>query len=202
MSASEKPPVPAAVYLVADNLDAVLAAGEDLLALTHKSGAESDPVRAAAADRKFADQIRTLEMTVAARALQARARAAEVRAADSRYKSLINLFIGGTAALQDAVDDLGDSTAADFHAGSDVVTYLRSRAVIAPDAPGLRHFGELVVPETFLVAERIELGLLMNLCATFLDRLEDHYELYADQDAVLPLPMSESGSGTATSREA
>ncbi len=36
MSASKKPPVPASVYLVADNLDAVLAAGEDLLALTHR----------------------------------------------------------------------------------------------------------------------------------------------------------------------
>lgn len=202
MSASKNPPVPAAVYLLADNLDAVLAAGEDLLALTHQSGAECDPLRAAAADRNFADQIRTLEMAVAARALQARARAADVRAADIRYKSLINLFIGGTAALQDAVDDLGDSTATDFHAGSDVVTYLRARAVIAPDAPGLRHFGELAVPETFLVAERIELGLLMNLCATFLDRLEDHYELYEDEEAIVPPPAAESEPAPAAAREA
>ncbi len=141
-------------------------------------------------------------MTVAARALQARARAAEVRAADSRYKSLISLFIGGTAALQDAVDDLGDSTAADFHAGSDVVTYLRARAVIAADAPGLRHFGELVVPETFLVAERIELGLLMNLCATFLDRLEDHYELYEDEEGVVPPPIADADSSATVAREA
>ncbi|MEQ1615557.1 MAG: hypothetical protein ABL904_22615 [Hyphomicrobiaceae bacterium] len=192
MSQSNKQTVPAAVYLVADNLDAVLAAGEDLLALTHEVVADGDPQRAAAADRAFADQIRTLEMAIAARALQARARAADVRAADSRYKSLIDLFIGGTAALQDAVDDLGDSTAADFHAGNDVVTYLRARNVIAGDAPGLRQFGGLAVVETFRVAERIELGLLMDLCATFLDRLEDHYELYSEDDVVVPATTVDS----------
>jgi hypothetical protein len=38
----------------------------------------------------------------------------------------------------------------------------------------------LVITETFLIAERIQLGALMDLCATFLDRLEDHYELYED----------------------
>jgi hypothetical protein len=124
--------------------------------------------------------VRTLEMTIAARCLQARARAAEVRAADPRYRALIDLFIGGTAALQDAVADLGDSTGADFHAGCDAVTYLRGRGVIAADAPGSQRFADLSITEDFLVAERIRLGDLMDMCATFLDRLEDHYELYAD----------------------
>ena len=197
----EMRPVPAAVYLVADHLDAVLAAGEDLLALTHESGSEGDPAGAAATDRCFADQARTLEMTIAARALQARARAAEVRAADPRYKPLIDLFIAGTAALQDAVAELGDSTAADFHAGSDVVAYLRSRGVIAADAPGLSHFGTLRMPESFLVAERIEVGLLMDLCATFLDRLEDHYELYEVDAATLPPPAG-TAADPATARGA
>ncbi len=195
-------PVPAAVYLVADNLDAVLAAGEDLLAMTHESGAADDPVGAAATDRRFADQLRTLEMTIAARALQARARAADLRAADPRYKPLIDLFIAGTAALQDAVAELGDSTVADFHAGNDVVAYLRSRGVIAADAPGLSHFGTLRMPETFLVAERIELGLLMDLCATFLDRLEDHYELYEEVDAVTVRPSAGTTADSAAAREA
>lgn len=178
MSDKTATPVPAAVYLVADNLDAVLACGEDLQALKHEI--ESDPLRAAAAERRFADEVRTLEMAIAARALQARARAAELRALDLRYKSLIDLFIGGTAPLQDAVAELGNSTASDFHAGSDVVAYFRARGLIAPDAPGLQRFGTLKIGETFLVAERIELGPLMDLCATFLDRLEDHYELYDD----------------------
>lgn len=178
MSTSKKPPVPAAVYLVADNLDAVLAAGEDLLAMSHESAGAGDPEAAAAADRAFADRVRTLEVTIAARTLQARARAAEVRAADHRYKALVDLFIAGTVPLQEAVADLGDSTASDFHTGGDIVTYLRSRRLIAADAPSLRHYGPLSVPEAFLVAERIELGPLLDLCATFLDRLEDHYELY------------------------
>lgn len=199
MSEQNKPQVPAAVYLVADNLDAVLAAGEDLLALSHQSDIGSDPLAAVVADRRFADRVRTLEVTIAARALQARARAAEVRAADVRYRPLIDLFIGGTAALQDAVDDLGDSTSSDFHAGNDIVIYLRARGVIGPDAPGLRHYGELAITETFLVAERIELGLLMDLCATFLDRLEDHYELYEETDVA---PVEPAGGKAAVAQEA
>jgi hypothetical protein len=185
MSTEHKRPVPAAVYLVADNLDAVLAAGEDLLALgdtTPADDSRSSVLTMAAAGRRFADRVRTLEMTVAARTLQARARAAEVRAADGRYRALIELFIAGTVPLQEAVADLGDSTAADFHTGGDAISYLRSRNVIAADAPGLRLTGGLAISETFLVAERIQLGALMDLCATFLDRLEDHYELYDDGD--------------------
>ena len=179
MTDKPTPPVPAAVYLVADNLDAVLAAGEDLLKLELDCVAIGDLRNSLAmTTRSFAEKIRTLEMTIAARALQARARSIEVRAADQRYRSLIGLFVGGTAALEDAVADLGDSTTADFHAGSDPVSYLRARSVIPADAPGLRTFGTVQVRETFLVAERIQLGDLMTLCATFLDRLEDHYELY------------------------
>ena len=179
MSEKITPPVPAAVYLVADNLDAVLAAGEDLLKLELDCASANDlSASAATMTRVFAERVRTLEMTIAARALQARARAIEVRAADQRYRSLIGLFVGGTAALEDAVADLGDSTSADFHAGSEPVAYLRARGAIPADAPGLRSFGVLQITETFLVAERIRLGDLMTLCATFLDRLEDHYELY------------------------
>jgi hypothetical protein len=181
MSDKMQMPVPAAVYLVADNLDAVLAAGEDLLQLELDcvpAGDISNPK--AMTTRAFAEKVRTLEMTIAARALQARARAVEVRAADQRYRSLIGLFVGGTAALEDAVADLGDSTSSDFHAGSEPVEYLRARGVIPLDAPGLRPFGTVKIGETFLVAERIQLGDLMTLCATFLDRLEDHYELYED----------------------
>ena len=63
------------------------------------------------------------------------------------------------------------------------MSYLRARGVIAADAPDMHRFGNLVLSETFLVAERIQLGVLMDLCATFLDRLEDHYELYADDAA-------------------
>ncbi len=179
MSEKTKPPVPAAVYLVADNLDAVLAAGEDLLRLQLDCAAATvDRSAASTTPRMFVEQVRILEMMVAARVLQARARAIEVRAADQRYRSLIGLFVGGTAALEDAVAELGDSTVADFNGGLDPVSYLRARGVVAADAAGLRDFGAVKITETFRVAERIELGPLMDLCATFLDRLEDHYELY------------------------
>jgi hypothetical protein len=176
MTQNPAPPVPAAVYLIADNLDAVLAAGEDLLKLQLDCGVASSEVPSGV--RTFTEQARTFEMIVAARTLQARARAQELRISDHRYRALSDLFIAGTAALQDAVADLGNSTSSDFHSGSDPISYLRARTVIPADAAGLSHFGLVTLTEAFRVAERIELGPLMDLCATFLDRLEDHYELY------------------------
>lgn len=182
MSKPETKPIPAVVFLIADNLDAVLAAGEDLLALTHDCEAAADPRINAAAVRAFADGVRTLEMAVAARALQARVRAAELRLVDPRYRALIDLYIAGTAPLADAVAEIGDTTASDFHTGTDLVTFMRNRRIIAADAPGIGRYGQVRVCEGFLVAERVELGPLMDLCATFLDRLEAHYELYDDAD--------------------
>ena len=126
----------------------------------------------------FASELRVLETALAARCLQARARAHDLRMVDHRYKALIDLFIAGTRALVDAIADLGDSTASDFHSGFCAVTYLRSRHVIGGDVASIPTEGELRVSETFLLAERVQLGSLLDLCATFLDRLEDHYEIY------------------------
>lgn len=163
-------PVPASVYLVADNLDAVLAAAEDLLRLEH--------VPDTANDRDFVDRVRTLEMAMAVRTLQARARAIDVGNVDSRCLPLVRLFVSGTIALQDAIADLSDSTATDFHSGGDAVAYLRTRCAIAADAAGLDRFSRLAITEDFMIAQRIQLGALMDLCATFLDMLEVHYDLY------------------------
>jgi hypothetical protein len=181
-------PVPAAVYLIADNLDAVLAAGEDLLRLSHDYEAAHHasvvvPTLTAGAERSFIESVRALEMAICARVLQVRDRSRELAKEDPRFKPMASLFSGGTAPLWDAVADLGDSTNAHFQTGDDVVTYLRSRGMVAADAGTVSRFGSLAPTESFLIAERIELGGLMDLCATYLDRLEDFYDLFAE-DAV------------------
>lgn len=185
--------IPASVYLLADNLDAILAAGEDLLRLDHDCVAS---VATNVGDGAFIDRIRVLEMTVAARTLQARARAIEVGRADVRCQPLVVLFVGGTVPLQEAVADLGDSTAADFQSGGDAVTYLRSRGVIAADAASVDRHCRLAIPEEFLIAERIHLGLLMDLCATFLDKLEVHYDLFEAPEDVTVIAEVQPMSGT------
>ena len=181
-------PVPASVYLIADNLDAVLAAGEDLLRQTHDYEAAHQasavaPTLTAGSERGFVEFVRSLEMAICVRVLQIRDRSRDLAKEDPRFKPMASLFSSGTAALWDAVADLGDSTNADFQTGDDVVTYLRSRAMLAADAGTVSRFGRLSPAETFLVAERIELGALMDLCATYLDRLEDFYDLFAEDEA-------------------
>jgi hypothetical protein len=181
-------PVPASVYLIADNLDAVLAAGEDLLRQAHDYESVHlantyAPTLAAGSERGFVETVRGLEMAICARVLQVRDRSRDLAKEDPRFKPMASLFSSGTAALWDAVADLGDSTNADFQTGDDVVTYLRSRAMVAADAGTVSRFGRLSPTEAFLVAERIELGVLMDLCATYLDRLEDFYDLFAEDEA-------------------
>jgi hypothetical protein len=200
-------PVPASVYLIADNLDAVLASGEDLLRQAHDYesvhlASTYAPTLTAGSERSFVEDVRGLEMSICARVLQIRDRSRELAKEDPRFKPMASLFSSGTAALWDAVADLGDSTNADFQTGDDIVTYLRSRAMVAADAGTVSRFGRLIPTETFLVAERIELGILMDLCATYLDRLEDFYDLFADEDAKAATVRDEIVVGLAAARSA
>jgi hypothetical protein len=114
------------------------------------------------------------------RGLMARRRADELRQQDKRVDMIAGLFIGGTAALADAAEELGDWTNTDFNTGSEAVTYLRSRGVIPADSIGVVTPDQLVVRPDFLIARRIELSALLDLAATFLDALELFYELYED----------------------
>jgi hypothetical protein len=178
---------PASVYLVADHLDAALAAGEDLLEVTSALAAPFATQATKVVEmqlsvqRRFVERVRTLELVMVLRVLQARRRAEDLRRADARVAPMAGLFIGGTAALADAVAELGDCTVVDFQTGDDAIAYLRSRGVIGVDAPGVMSLDQLAVGPEFLVAGRIALGPLVDLAATFLDTLEMFYELYAEE---------------------
>jgi hypothetical protein len=175
------------IYLLSDHLDAALAMGEDLLTervvlaeaeqklnmgrLLRQSGEVAD----------FLDTVRTLELNLISRMLQARKRAEEIKRSESRLKPLISLFVGGTAALVDAAEELGDTTNLAFDTGDTAQAFLRSRGVIARDAAGLEQMTQLAVTEDYLVAARIRLGTLLDLVATFLDTLDTLFDLYQDE---------------------
>lgn len=186
---SNRPDPDPAVFLLADHLDAALAAGEDLLGLRHALApaltcADARTTEgAAAAVRLFVDRARLLELRLAMRTLEARKSATRLPRGESSLRLLADLFVGGTESLSDAVEELGDRTWSDFLTGQDAVAYLRSRGVIPRDAAGLIDLDQLGVSPRFLVARRIELGPLMDLAATFLDALDLTYEIYEAETA-------------------
>lgn len=177
---------PAAVYLLADNLDAALAAGEDLLksCISWHAGNSREAEEVAARrieERRATETIRTLEMIAVARVLKSRERAAELAREDANLKPIAKLYEGGTAVLVDAIQELGDPAAHDFDAGDGVTSYLRTRGLIDAEMAAPEEAAELKVTEDFLIGGRIALGALMDLIAMFLDTLEIHYDLYEDE---------------------
>jgi len=181
-----EPQAPLAVYMLAEHLDAVLAAGEDLVSrgqdwqMTYLAAGAADEF--AREQRDVAQSVRALELMVMARALKAREHARDLAEIDPRFRAVANLFASGTTVLLDAVNECGDARADDFDTGDELIAYIRSRGLIAPDAVTVHTAAQLSIDDTFLIAKRIALGPLLDMAAAFLDALEAHYELFADDD--------------------
>ncbi len=180
----------ASIYRLADHLDATLAMGEDLL----RCAADIAPLPAAAdhaaiVERQhaitiFARSVRALELGIVSRLLQARTRAIEVRDVHPRFQPLLALFVGGLAPLADAAQGrdggLGDISAAALSSGADALQFLRSRAVVPAGTQSLAGFQKAQITDTYLLAERIPLGTLLDMVATALDALDLAFDLYAE----------------------
>ena len=175
---------PLSVYLLADHLDGALAAGEDLVARGHdwRSLAEDpgEPSEFATPQRRIAEEVRGLELMLIARVLKARTHASSLAEVDDRFRAVGTLFASGTAVLLDAVTECGDARGEDFETGDDIVSYIRSRGLIAPDAADVRGAAELTIDDSFLVAKRIALGPLLDMASAFLDALDSQYELFVE----------------------
>ncbi len=179
---------PACAYLLADHLDAALAAGEDMVKLAYKreAGGELSPETIATArceQRDLVERLRALELALVMRILKARERAKELAGGDSRFSMISKLFIGGTAPLADAVAECGDASALDFDTGDAFTTYLRSRGLIDARSCLVREDDPIGVTEDFLVAGRIMLSTLLDLVAAFIDALELHFVLYGGESS-------------------
>jgi hypothetical protein len=183
----DRPSTPPAVLLLADHLDAVLAAGEDLLKLEVDISAVTRTDGAAAPWDRFADlvaQARLYELTIVSRVLQGRNRAKDMARELGRdggvFAPLLELFAAGTATLEDATAELARRGAGDFDVGLDPMPYLRTRGVIPADAGSLSGITRIAIGETFMVARRIELGGLLDMVAALLDALDIAYSLFED----------------------
>jgi hypothetical protein len=185
---------PVEVLLLADHLDAVLAAGEDLqkLEVDIEVVRRSDGV-AAPWDR-FADligQARLYELTIVSRVLQARTRARDLAHVLGRkgaiFAGLLDLFASGTTVLEDATAELANRTGNDFDGGLDPLAYLRTRNVVPADAGSILGLRKLVIGDGFMVARRIELGPLLDMSAALLDVLDVTYCLF-EEDTRHDLP--------------
>jgi len=189
---------PASVYLLAEHLDAALAAGEDLTGVLFiwSGPLPREPEGIAelrAGQRNAIETIRTFELALISRVLKGREWAAEVAESEERFAMMARLYLAGTAVLLDAVAECADVSAADFDAGDGLLAYVRSRGMIASDAPLLPDTAPLVAGEDFLVARRIPLGALLDLVAQFLDTLEAEYDLffkYDDGGSALSVPAA------------
>ncbi|MFA5956064.1 hypothetical protein [Hyphomicrobium sp.] len=179
---------PLSVYMLADHLDAALAAGEDIVArgiywreLADKA---DDPAEFATRQRKVADEIRGLELMLVARILKARNHALALAEYDDRFRVVGKLFASGTAILLDAVEESGDARSTDFDTGDEIIAYVRGRGLIAPDAAAIRMASDLTIDDSFMVAKRMALGPLLDMAAAFLDALDVQYDLFVEGEPV------------------
>ena len=183
------PYIPPNIYLLADNLDAALAAGEDLMKSrlvweTGETREGKDIAKARAEQRAVLENVRMLEQVLVARVLKSRERAEEIAKRDQRFGPVVRLYNGGTAILIEAVSDFGDPAGQAFETGGGAMSYLRSRELLAEDVSHPAEGQVISVTEDFLVAHRIRLGTLLDLVAMFLDTLEIHYDLFSDEPAL------------------
>ena len=194
-----------AVYFIADHLDAILAAGEDL----RKLSIEIDPVTGGhnLEDfhelRQFVEDIQALELTIIARTLEARKRAADIHNADKVLRMILGLFTGGTSALSDAAVECGDPCLAEFNTAGDALDYLRSRCLIDDQIGSLKTTNGIEVTEDLHIAARVPLGTIMDHAAAVLDALDAFFDLYssdsnADSDKAAGRTPVDWAGGTPT----
>ncbi len=174
---------PASVYVLAEHLDAALAAGEDLTRVLYVwSGPlardDAELVEFRAGRREAIEKIRTFELAMLARLLMGREWAVTVATENERFQPVARLYVAGTATLVDAVAECADLSGEDFDTGDDLTAYMRGRGLIAEDAAGLPDTAPIAANETFLVAKRAPLGVLLDLVASFLDALEGEFDLF------------------------
>lgn len=192
-------PLPASVTLLADHLDSILAMGEDLLVLrqTLDRRPPGDPrpvsmhalVVAQRALGDFVRQVRTLELAMTARLVQARKLALDFKRSYPAMARIAGLFHAGTAIIEDAVDASRSALADRFDTGEAAMDFLRSRAIIDADAPGLAGLDAVYVSEDVLLLGRLRLGTTMDLVARFLDTLDAAFDLYPQSgDSGLAIP--------------
>lgn len=194
------PDCPPGVALLADHLDASLAAGEDLLASSLAARAdldEVDPQSAPEALDAFVQRLLQLESSLVLRLLQARRLSVEIARADPTMKSVASLFRAQTDTLHDMIAGAGRTPDGALTRAGDSHAYIRSRGLIAPEAAAPSPFETLSVDESFRVGGVAPLSQILDFASSTLDLLDARFGLYMPD---LPDEPS-AGAGTGGARE-
>jgi hypothetical protein len=180
-------PIDMNIYLLTDHLDAALALGEDLCQqrvllypVTPGTG-EAALLRQQGELSAFVSTAYTLELGLTVRLLQARKRIADLRQLETRFRPYFSGFIGGTAALVDAVEGFGHAGSDVYRLGAAPLVFMASRGLVAADASRLPENIEIRIDGEYRVAGGIPLGPLMDMLGSFLDGLELAFELYPNE---------------------
>lgn len=204
-----QPEPPEGIHLLADHLDAALAAGEDLMALRLAPLADLPPSQSAdAALADFVSQLKRGEAALLLRLLQARRRAAEVQSADPALRSVLRLIATSTDSLVDLIEHYGRRDAEVFQAGGDLQHELRRRGLIPAEAAAVGPFEAVNVGDGLLIGGVVALGGLLDVSAAALDLLDRQFDLYmreAEDDPVVATAPEEETvdqDGSAASGEA
>ena len=171
------------VFLLAEHLDMILAATEELQNCRPEAIAPDPLIPSGSSRVSLTAFVATLQRYEAA-AIMRVARARDLTRAlvrrDKRFAMLGGLFVGGTAALDEAVRRLADETGNAFERGNDPISYLRSRGVVADDDGSICGHDEIEIDGGFRLAGEIEIGPLIDLVSTFLNTIELHFDLFPD----------------------
>lgn len=180
--------LPPSVLLLADHLDAVLAAGEDLAAgcfdltaLSHPGSCSGDSGEAGSL-RDFLAGVRVLEGTLLLRMDRARLAARRLIREVPRFALTARLFLAGTTALSDALEAAASERVDQFDTAGCPLAFMRVRGLIGEDCGAFTGMMTLAVDETMLVAGLIPLGVIMDQSATFLDVLDRIYDLFPQDE--------------------
>ena len=186
----------ASVYMLADHLDAILAAGEDLATIRHglnqwRRAKSASAIRDAnSALHRSVERIAVLELLITTHLRQARVQAKQLIRADKRFASLVRLFLGGTAAIVDILNQYASAHTRPLDHAADLVAFLRTRRLIGAESPGLQELDYLQPDEGMVIAGVIELGELLDLVAAFLGSLDVAYDLYPVDKPLLSAPAT------------
>ncbi|MEL6871283.1 MAG: hypothetical protein AAFO62_00495 [Pseudomonadota bacterium] len=190
------PQPPTCVVLLAEHLDRVLAAGEDMIGLTFdaRTSCATGVHEADSFPRlsEFVADLELLELTLAMRVTTARERAEELAADDKRFETIVRLFVSATRPMFDAHARLTAPRGDTAQRTTCATTYLSERAVLKPGESGPCGYSLLEVGEHFRIAGEVELGPLLDLVSAFVDAIEIHYEVFpeASEMPLLPGPPS------------
>lgn len=196
------PDCPPSVALLADHLDAALAAGEDLLQASLPPRADLDEIdsdTAPAALDAFVRRLLQLEASLLLRVLQARRLAVEIGRADPALKAAGALFRAQTDTLHELILRAGRTPEGSLVRAGDSHAYFRSRGLIAPEAAAPSPFESLSVGEGFRVGGIVVLSQILDLVSSVLDLLDARFGLYGPEMAREDAQASSAASGAADS---